>query len=404
MGVVNVTPDSFSDGGLYLDHGAAIAHGLALERAGASILDVGGESTRPGANPVAEAEELRRVIPVIEGLLAAGCRAQLSVDTSKAAVAEAALASGATLVNDVTALRGDAEMAGVIAGADADCCLMHMLGEPRTMQRDPRYGDVVSEIAAFLEQRLEVAGAAGIARGADPAGPRDRVRQDRGAQPRAAAPPGRDRRTRAARWRSAPRASHSWARSPPARWRIGSRRRWPPTCSPTSAVPACFGCTTSLRSMTRWRSRLLRWAPHGRAADDEYDDADDVEGRRRGLRARGHDRGQWPVAVHACRGDRGRARGRPAAADRHADRRRGVRRHDHRSDRGHNRLRPGLRDGQPGREQRTYKTLERLCAAIAERILDQYDAGAVWVKAAKPEPPLRCPWARSRWRCGARPG
>jgi len=163
MGIVNVTPDSFSDGGLYLDRTAAVEHGLALERAGATLLDVGGESTRPGASPVPEDEELRRVIPVIEGLRTRGSAAQLSIDTSKASVARAALTAGATLVNDVTALRGDPEMAGVIADAYADCCLMHMLGEPRTMQRDPRYSDVVSEVKAFLEARLNVAVAAGVA-------------------------------------------------------------------------------------------------------------------------------------------------------------------------------------------------------------------------------------------------
>ena len=163
MGIVNVTPDSFSDGGLYLDCAAAVDHGLALERAGATILDIGGESTRPGANPVPEAQELRRVVPVIEGLRARGSVAQLSIDTSKAAVARAALVAGATLVNDVTALRGDPDMATVIAAGGADCCLMHMLGEPRTMQRDPRYGDVVSEVKAFLQERLAVAVAAGVA-------------------------------------------------------------------------------------------------------------------------------------------------------------------------------------------------------------------------------------------------
>jgi len=163
MGVVNVTPDSFSDGGLYLDPRAAVAHGLLLESEGADILDVGGESTRPGALPVAAAEELRRVVPVIERLIAEGARAQISVDTSKAVVAAAALSAGATLVNDVTALRGDPEIAGVIADRGADCCLMHMLGDPRTMQQDPRYEDVVSDVKAFLEERLAHAVAAGIA-------------------------------------------------------------------------------------------------------------------------------------------------------------------------------------------------------------------------------------------------
>ncbi len=163
MGVVNVTPDSFSDGGLFLDARAAIAHALELERAGAQILDVGGESTRPGATPVGEAEERGRVVPVLEGLQAAGARVQISIDTSKSAVAAAAIAAGATFVNDVTALRSDPTMVDVVADAKVDCCLMHMLGEPRTMQRDPRYGDVVSEVKAFLERRLEFAVSHGVA-------------------------------------------------------------------------------------------------------------------------------------------------------------------------------------------------------------------------------------------------
>jgi dihydropteroate synthase len=161
MGVVNVTPDSFSDGGLYLDPSAAIAHGEALAEAGAAILDVGGESTRPGAEPVEEGEELRRVLPVISGLAGAG--AEISVDTSKAAVAVAALDAGATIVNDVTALRGDPEMAPLCAERHATVVLMHMLGEPRTMQRDPIYDDVVEDVKAFLLVRLEAAVAAGIA-------------------------------------------------------------------------------------------------------------------------------------------------------------------------------------------------------------------------------------------------
>jgi dihydropteroate synthase len=162
MGIVNVTPDSFSDGGLYLDASAAIAHGLELEADGAAILDVGGESTRPGALPVSEADELGRVLPVFEGLLAAGTRAKLSIDTSKAPVAAAAIAAGATLVNDVTALRADPGMAEVVAANGVDCCLMHMLGEPRTMQQDPRYHEVVSDVKAFLEERMAFAVAHGI--------------------------------------------------------------------------------------------------------------------------------------------------------------------------------------------------------------------------------------------------
>jgi dihydropteroate synthase len=161
MGVVNVTPDSFSDGGLYLDPARAIAHGREFEAAGAAILDVGGESTRPGAEEVALEEELRRVEPVVAGL--AGGEAVVSVDTSKAAVAAAALEAGAEIVNDVTALRGDQEMAALCADRGATVVLMHMLGTPRTMQRDPVYADVVAEVKAFLAERIEVAVTAGIA-------------------------------------------------------------------------------------------------------------------------------------------------------------------------------------------------------------------------------------------------
>jgi dihydropteroate synthase len=155
MGIVNVTPDSFSDGGLFLDAGAAVEHGLRLAGEGAEILDIGGESTRPGSDPVPVDEELRRVLPVVEQL--AGGAARVSIDTTKAAVARAALEAGATIVNDVSAFRFDPELPGVVADAGADCCLMHMLGEPRTMQDDPRYDDVVSDVKSFLEERLAFA-------------------------------------------------------------------------------------------------------------------------------------------------------------------------------------------------------------------------------------------------------
>lgn len=156
-----MTPDSFSDGGLYLDPERAIAHGVELTRAGAAILDVGGESTRPGAEEVSLAEELRRVEPVVAGL--AGDGAAVSIDTSKRAVAEAALNAGAAIVNDVTALRGDPEMAALCADRGATVVLMHMAGDPRTMQENPSYGDVVEEVRAFLAARLETALDAGIA-------------------------------------------------------------------------------------------------------------------------------------------------------------------------------------------------------------------------------------------------
>ena len=162
MGVLNVTPDSFSDGGLFLDPGTAVAQGRLLASECADLIDVGGESTRPGADPVSVAEELERVVPVIEAL-AAEMGTPLSIDTSKAEVARAALSAGASFVNDVTALRGDTAMAGVVADAQVEVCLVHMKGEPRTMQDDPRYDDVVGEVRAFLEERLELAIGAGIA-------------------------------------------------------------------------------------------------------------------------------------------------------------------------------------------------------------------------------------------------
>ena len=161
MGVVNVTPDSFSDGGLLPDPAAAVAHGRRLLADGAGILDVGGESTRPGADAVPGEEELARVLPVVAAL-AREPGARVSIDTMKLAVAEPALRAGASYVNDVTAFRHDPEMAGLVADAGATCCLMHMLGEPRTMQRDPRYGDVVDEVKAFLLDRVEFAVAEGI--------------------------------------------------------------------------------------------------------------------------------------------------------------------------------------------------------------------------------------------------
>ncbi|HTU31583.1 MAG TPA: dihydropteroate synthase [Solirubrobacteraceae bacterium] len=163
MGILNVTPDSFSDGGRFTDVPRAVAHGLAMEREGASIIDVGGESTRPGAEPVSEQDELARVVPVIEGLRAAGLEARISIDTSKAAVAAAALEAGAELVNDVSALRADAGMAELVAARGVTCVLMHMRGEPRTMQRDPRYEDVVGEVRSFLQERLGAALDAGVA-------------------------------------------------------------------------------------------------------------------------------------------------------------------------------------------------------------------------------------------------
>lgn len=163
MGIVNVTPDSFSDGGRLADVVAAVSHGLRLVEQGANLLDIGGESTRPGADPVSVAEEIARVVPVIEGLRARW-DGPISIDTMKPAVARAAVAAGATMWNDVTALRFAPDSPTVAAELGCDLVLMHMRGEPRTMQADPRYGDVVTEVADWLAGRAAEAMAAGVAR------------------------------------------------------------------------------------------------------------------------------------------------------------------------------------------------------------------------------------------------
>jgi dihydropteroate synthase len=169
VGIINVTPDSFSDGGIHLRTEDAVAGARRMVAEGAAVVDVGGESTRPGSEGVSLAEELRRVVPVLEEI---GGALAVSVDTSKAGVARVALDLGAVMVNDVTALRGDPELAAVVAGSDAYLCLMHMRGEPRTMQDEPRYDDVVSDVARFLEERLAFAVSAGI--------PEERVALDPG--------------------------------------------------------------------------------------------------------------------------------------------------------------------------------------------------------------------------------
>jgi dihydropteroate synthase len=163
MGIVNVTPDSFSDGGLFLDPQRAIEHGRALVSDGARVLDVGGESTRPGARAVSAGEELHRVAPVVEGLARdPALDAALSIDTSKLAVAAAALDAGAAMVNDVTALRQDPELAALCAERGCEVVLMHMLGTPRTMQENPTYDDVVDDVKAFLAKRIEFALSSGV--------------------------------------------------------------------------------------------------------------------------------------------------------------------------------------------------------------------------------------------------
>lgn len=169
MGILNVTPDSFSDGGQFLDAPKAIAHGLRMVEEGAHIIDIGGESTRPGSEPVSTEEELRRILPVIEGLKDSG--AMLSIDTRHADVMQAAIAAGAGMVNDVSALTQDPRAMDVVAKAGVYVCLMHMQGDPRTMQDAPYYTDVFQEVFDYLKNRIEACRAAGIASGriiADP--------------------------------------------------------------------------------------------------------------------------------------------------------------------------------------------------------------------------------------------
>jgi dihydropteroate synthase len=156
MGVLNVTPDSFSDGGMFLEPYEAVTHGLRMESEGAEIIDIGGESTRPGAESVSAEEELRRVLPVLRGLRAKSS-VIISIDTSKAVVAQEALRYGADIINDVTALGGDPQMPDVAASSEAGIVLMHMQGEPRTMQQNPQYDDVVADVVGFLRQRLSAA-------------------------------------------------------------------------------------------------------------------------------------------------------------------------------------------------------------------------------------------------------
>jgi dihydropteroate synthase len=164
MGIVNVTPDSFSDGGLYVDPARAVEHGTSLIEQGADLLDIGGESTRPGARPVPVAVEAKRVVEVIRGLRQLHPDVLLSVDTSKASVAAQALEAGAGVVNDVTAL-GDVDMARVVADTGADLVLMHMRGEPRTMQRDTSYPDLLGEVREYLSARMDIAVARGVSPG-----------------------------------------------------------------------------------------------------------------------------------------------------------------------------------------------------------------------------------------------
>ena len=251
MGVVNVTPDSFSDGGVNFAPADAVASARRMLAEGAAIVDVGGESTRPGSEGVSLDEELRRVVPVLEELEGA----PVSIDTAKAEVARRALELGAELVNDVTALRGDPELAGVVAETGAYLCLMHMQGEPRTMQADPRYDDVAAEVAAFLEERLAFAVDAGDPRGADLPRPGHRLRQDGRAQPRARAPPRRPSRARPSGRRRLLAEEHARPvdRRPRREDRLGRRERRRCCRRLRTALPSSAS-TMSGRRSRRWPS------------------------------------------------------------------------------------------------------------------------------------------------------
>ena len=404
MGILNVTPDSFSDGGEWFDGDAAVAHGRELVAQGAAILDVGGESTRPGADPVPVEEELARVVPVVAALAADGA-AQVSVDTMKAAVAAAALEAGATYVNDVTALRHDPGMAGLVAAAGCDVCLMHMLGEPRTMQRDPRYGDVVDDVRAFLAgARRARARAPGSTR------PASRSTRASGSARRSSTTSSSCAawtRSPASASRSswAPRGSRSWGGSRAARTpTTASPRRSPRRSSASSAAPASSGSTTSPRPPMRSRWRLLRSAAHdGRPRRR-------ARGRVR-LRRRRRRRGRPPeteVTVEVTGLSLYTHHG-VSAAEREVgqrlvlDLRLEVGEADatvtdlveHTVDYGAVCERVAL-----VAQQRSYRTLERLCSASPTACSRTSRPRRSGSRRRSPSRRSRCPWSPSRSRCG----
>ena len=378
--MVNVTPDSFSDGGLYMDAEAAVRHGEGLAAQGAEILDVGGESTRPGAEAVGEDEERRRVEPVVAALAGAGH--QVSIDTSKLAVAEAALDAGASIVNDVTAMRAAPEIGALCADRGAGLILMHMRGDPRTMQDDPSYGDVVDDVKAFLAERLEAAVAAGAAEERDLAGPGNRLRQDPRAQPRAAAPARRAARSRPAargrhlaqelhrqdrRLRGWPAARrHDRLRRP--RRRRGSRRPARPRRRPDARRDRGGGGDPRVAS-----EAASTWTNRGHENGIE----ERVEVDLRGLSIYTHhgvseaeqeigQRLEFDVSFDVPDCD-------AVLTDR---------------------LEDTVDYGEVcdivalAATERSYRTLERLAQVVGERLMERYGCESVRVRAAKPEPPL----------------
>jgi dihydropteroate synthase len=312
IGVVNVTPDSFSDGGLFLDPERAIAHARDLVAEGADLLDIGGESTRPGSEGVSAEEEMR-VLPVLEGL--SGVGAPISIDTSKRAVAEAALDAGAEIVNDVTALRSDPELAELCAERGCGVVLMHMLGTPRTMQDNPTYEDVVDDVKVFLAERIEFALASGIAA--------ERIWIDPGIGFGKTLEHNLEllRRLGELRELGHPICIGTSRKSfigtiTGVRRVTGSAEPSPRTCSPSPTGPGSSGSTTCARFARPSRSpRRSSVGATGPAADRA---APPLLGSRRGgargrFRARGGSRAARPFYLYASRRDRRRAGGGPAA-------------------------------------------------------------------------------------------
>ncbi len=366
MGVVNVTPDSFSDGGAFLDPAAAVAHGLQLVADGADLIDVGGESTRPGSDPVPLEVELERVLPVIDGLVRQ-TDVPISIDTVKAPVAEQAIRAGAGFVNDVSALRHDPEMAEVVAEAGVPVCLMHMLGEPKTMQRDPRYADVVEDVAAFLAERVGLRPVERDRGRPDLRRSGHRLRQDRRAQLDAPAPPRPDRRGRPA----APgRGVAQVVPGPADRRARGGARVCDRRRQPGRGAPRCLDAAGARRQADPAGARRRR-GDRGSAVSGPLVE---VRGLRvyafHGVRDFERERGQvfvidvWlacsPSAAEAS-DDLADAVNYSAVCDRVAE----------------------LAAGGP------YDLLERLAAVIADALLAGYPVEWVRVRVAKPHAPVK---------------
>ena len=393
MGVVNVTPDSFSDGGVFEDHIAAIAHARRLAGEGADIIDVGGESTRPGAAPVPAEQELERTIPVVEGVKGLNLPVQISIDTMKVEVARRAIESGASYVNDVTAFRHEPELAALVADTGVDCCLMHMLGEPRTMQENPQYDDVVDDVKAFLHERLTAATNAGIKE--------ERIQLDPGigfgktlahnlellrrldelTDPRPAA---RDRHQP----QELPRPHHR-----PRRDRAGVRDRGHHRDRVRARRPH-LPRPRRRRHARRPRGFGCYVRPMARDPDEDFDDEDDLtdddddeEGPEVGVTVE-----IVGLSLYTHHG--------VTAAEREIGQRLVL---DVRFDVGEpdalitDRVEDTVDYGEVCQvialiaQQRSYKTLERLCAVIADRLASQFGAESVTVKASKPEPPIPLP-------------